>query len=183
MSTFYYFGPSIDELYHHGIKGQHWGVRRFQNDDGTLTALGKVRYGRNSPQRKQHEEVLARRKREAAEKEEAEKREVFEREKARVLNVGTAKEVLEYKQYLTTQELQNAFQRIDATAKLTAQAQKDAQATFNKIDRTISKVGKMNNWITTGINIGKNAKTIKSFIDKTMEGTKEEKKKSKDKSA
>ncbi len=27
-----------DELYHHGIKGQKWGVRRFQNPDGTLTA-------------------------------------------------------------------------------------------------------------------------------------------------
>lgn len=30
---------------HHGIKGQKWGVRRFQNEDGTLTAEGKARYG------------------------------------------------------------------------------------------------------------------------------------------
>lgn len=30
-----------DELYHHGIKGQKWGVRRFQNSDGTLTDEGK----------------------------------------------------------------------------------------------------------------------------------------------
>ena len=34
-----------DELYHHGIKGQKWGVRRYQNSDGSLTAAGKVRYG------------------------------------------------------------------------------------------------------------------------------------------
>ena len=34
-----------DELYHHGIKGQKWGVRRYQNPDGSLTAAGKVRYG------------------------------------------------------------------------------------------------------------------------------------------
>jgi F0F1-type ATP synthase assembly protein I len=33
-----------DELYHHGIKGQKWGVRRFQNLDGTLTAAGRKRY-------------------------------------------------------------------------------------------------------------------------------------------
>ena len=32
------------ELYHHGIKGQKWGVRRFQNKDGSLTPAGKKRY-------------------------------------------------------------------------------------------------------------------------------------------
>ena len=33
-----------NELYHHGIKGQKWGVRRFQNPDGTLTLEGRRRY-------------------------------------------------------------------------------------------------------------------------------------------
>ena len=32
-----------NELYHHGIKGQKWGVRRYQNEDGSLTAAGKKR--------------------------------------------------------------------------------------------------------------------------------------------
>lgn len=32
-------------LYHHGILGQKWGVRRYENEDGTLTAAGKARYG------------------------------------------------------------------------------------------------------------------------------------------
>lgn len=31
-------------LYHHGVKGMKWGVRRYQNPDGSLTALGKSRY-------------------------------------------------------------------------------------------------------------------------------------------
>ena len=34
-----------EELYHHGIKGQKWGIRRWQNEDGTLTEEGKARYG------------------------------------------------------------------------------------------------------------------------------------------
>lgn len=33
-----------DYIAHHGIKGQKWGVRRFQNEDGTRTPAGEKRY-------------------------------------------------------------------------------------------------------------------------------------------
>lgn len=39
-------------LTHYGIKGMKWGVRRYQNKDGSLTAAGKKRYGDSNDQDK-----------------------------------------------------------------------------------------------------------------------------------
>lgn len=41
---FYEYDDPLNEIYHHGIKGQKWGIRRFQNKDGSLTAKGGKRY-------------------------------------------------------------------------------------------------------------------------------------------
>lgn len=38
------------KLYHSGVKGMKWGIRRYQNADGTLTEEGRARYGANSYQ-------------------------------------------------------------------------------------------------------------------------------------
>ena len=40
------------ELYHWGVKGQKWGVRRYQNKDGSLTPAGKKRAAKNEQLRK-----------------------------------------------------------------------------------------------------------------------------------
>lgn len=50
------------ELYHHGIKGQKWGVRRYQNPDGSLTAEGQKRYDRdvreNNAKKKENRAII-----------------------------------------------------------------------------------------------------------------------------
>lgn len=45
MAVYYAMESEDNALEHHGIKGQKWGVRRFQNPDGTLTKEGQKRYG------------------------------------------------------------------------------------------------------------------------------------------
>ena len=34
----------MNELYHHGVKGMKWGVKRYQNADGSLTDRGRKHY-------------------------------------------------------------------------------------------------------------------------------------------
>ncbi len=53
MENKYIITPSgnlvaVGELSHAGIKGMRWGVRRYQNKDGSLTDLGKRRYNREA---------------------------------------------------------------------------------------------------------------------------------------
>lgn len=42
------------ELYHHGVKGQKWGIRRYQKADGSLTLLGKRRQKKIDKTRKKN---------------------------------------------------------------------------------------------------------------------------------
>lgn len=48
-----------DYLMHHGVKGMHWGVRRYQNKDGTLTEEGKRHYNQYITSEQNRQKVLA----------------------------------------------------------------------------------------------------------------------------
>lgn len=82
------------ELYHHGIRGMKWGVRRFQNKDGSLTAAGKKRRASEEADLKEREKRIKRQEQVKASRDKlaAKKAELDERERA-LKNPSTAKPV------------------------------------------------------------------------------------------
>ena len=52
-----------DELTHWGVPGMRWGIRRYQNKDGTLTAAGKKRYDKELAALKEEQRILNNKKR------------------------------------------------------------------------------------------------------------------------
>lgn len=81
MDNEYILGPN-GELYHWGIKGMKWGIRRYQNKDGSLTPAGKKHYKATEEELKAREKVIknaervrAKQAKIAAKKAELEKRE------------------------------------------------------------------------------------------------------------
>ena len=60
-------------LEHAGVKGMRWGIRRYQNKDGTLTPAGKKRYNREMEKVKQEQKVLKNKQRTQAKLDKLEK--------------------------------------------------------------------------------------------------------------
>lgn len=136
------------ELQHHGIKGQRWGQRRYQNKDGSLTPAGQKRYNKEMEKLKADKAKLRSEKKVAAERKktqdkldklEAEKKKVAEQRKAlkegdkkkddvseetpeqkreRLLKSVDAKELYKNKELLTDAEINARINRIDLENKL-----------------------------------------------------------------
>ena len=58
MIYFIQKNDSDNYLAHHGILGQKWGVRRFQNEDGSLTDAGRKRYKDDAKKAKSYKKEL-----------------------------------------------------------------------------------------------------------------------------
>lgn len=154
------------ELYlaHHGILGQRWGVRRFQNKDGSLTNAGEKRYSgqaRHKPssarkQAKQRAAAL-----EKARKAKSEKK-AFEEAKQKALTSGNATDVLKFQGHLTNKELQDAYIRINNERLLKDISAKETAKGKSKVDAVLEWVTKNKMRIETA---GKIVKSVKDYLE------------------
>lgn len=109
------------ELYHHGILGMKWGIRRFQKKDGSLTALGKKRRGDND-----------------------EKKETLEERRARVLKSSNASDIYKNKDILTTAEINERINRIETEKRLAYLAESTKKTGMQKVDTALKWGRKIN---------------------------------------
>lgn len=115
------------DLQHAGIKGMRWGVRRYQNKDGSLTPAGKKRYGER-PDYDDDDDI-----------DEAEVKKRYEEGKQRALKSGSVEEVLKYKGDLTNKELTDVYTRLNGERNIESLLPKKQSG----IDKFSSLMGKV----------------------------------------
>ncbi len=102
------------ELYHHGVPNMKWGQRRYQNKDGSLTALGRLRYRRAQKAYAKAEKNLAKAKKLGIEKPELDEDQKMsvEAKKQKVLASRSAKELYDNAPLFDDKELDAAYKRL-----------------------------------------------------------------------
>lgn len=152
------------ELYHHGVLGQKWGVRRYQNKDGTLTELGRKKYLKLEQRGKVTEEDRA----------------AYAKTREKALRSGKASEIAKFRNEISKQDIDNALQRLDTERRLN-EALSYEKTGFDKIDSVMKKVDKVTNWAGTGVRAYEQYKRIQKILDGKDNDDKKDKNKEKNK--
>ena len=172
MNSYYFMtGLSETEAYlaHHGIKGQKWGLRRYQNSDGSLTEEGRKHYG-VGPERNSKEERALRAKAERAERKavakaaKAEKKAAKKAEKTALKKAKSREEKMEFirdhpkqiyrfRKELSEEDLKELMSKIEFDRKV-----KDIRD--SEVQRGWDKMKQISNNLGTVKSLGENVKGL-----------------------
>lgn len=104
----------VDELSHHGIQGQKWGVRNYQYKDGSLTEEGRKRYG----SLKKSISKWGVRMKEKSEADKQAREEATERKKQNLIENGTPKQIQKNIRLFNSDELSKIERRFSTELKI-----------------------------------------------------------------
>lgn len=132
----------MGELYHYGRKGMKWGQRLYQNKDGSLTALGRLRYRKNqkSTDRKRKAALEKARKAKSAKKQEELS---VEEQRKKLLKSTDADLLYKNRKLLTTAEINERLNRIDTERRLSEVAAKDKKTGMDRVNSLIKTYRKV----------------------------------------
>ncbi len=145
-------------LYHSGIKGQKWGVRLYQNPDGSLTPLGRIRYAKQQKTRRKNlEKAQIAKASKVSKKDDSDISDDYR-------EAHTKKDI----KSMSDAELKKRLSRIQMEDNYTKLKRQNINTGKRYVQGFIKTAGTVATVMTTAINLYNNSNTIKDIVNKTM---------------